>query len=92
MATSTPGHTSEPHPGELQRAAERAYELDRAHLFHSWSAQASLQPMTAMRTVAEADANEHAIRMARLHTVLARYRSYHGGTETAINVTGELRR
>ena len=34
--------------------------------------------------------------MARLHTgrykVLARYRSYHGGTETAINLTGDPRR
>ena len=43
-----------------------------------------------------ADANEHAIRMARLHTgkhkVLSRYRSYHGGTETAVNVTGDPRR
>ena len=43
-----------------------------------------------------ADANEHAVRMARLHTgrykVLTRYRSYHGGTETAINLTGDPRR
>ena len=34
--------------------------------------------------------------MARLHTgrrkVLARYRSYHGGTQTAINLTGDPRR
>lgn len=43
-----------------------------------------------------ADANEHAVRMARLHTgrpkVLAAYRSYHGGTQTAINLTGDPRR
>lgn len=43
-----------------------------------------------------ADANEHAIRMARLHTgrpkVLATYRSYHGGTHLAVNVTGDPRR
>ncbi|MFD0904431.1 aspartate aminotransferase family protein [Actinomadura sediminis] len=43
-----------------------------------------------------ADANEHAVRMARLHTgrpkVLAAYRSYHGGTQTAINLTGDWRR
>ncbi len=43
-----------------------------------------------------ADANEHAIRMARLHTgrhkVLSTYRSYHGGTQLAINVTGDPRR
>jgi taurine--2-oxoglutarate transaminase len=151
---------------------KRAYELDRKHVFHSWSAQAQIQPMTvlaaegsyvwdgdgnklldfssqlvntnighqhpkvvaaiaeqaaklctiapqhvnaarseAARLVAErtpgdlnrifftnagADAVEHAIRMARLHTgrykVLARYRSYHGGTDTAVNLTGDPRR
>lgn len=158
---------------EMARAqAARAYELDRTHVFHSWSAQAELTPMTitasqgchvwdgdgrrlldfssmmvntnighqhpkvvaaiaeqaaklctvapqhandarseAARLIAErtpgelnkvfftnggADAVEHAVRMARLHTgrykVLARYRSYHGGTETAINLTGDPRR
>ena len=150
----------------------RAYELDRRHVFHSWSAQAKLDPMVvtkaegswlwdgdgnrlldftsqlvftnlghqhprivraiqeqaatlctiapstvnsarseAARLIAShtpegldrifftnggADANEHAIRMARLHTgrqkVLSRYRSYHGGTQLAINVTGDPRR
>ena len=149
-----------------------AYELDRKHLFHSWSAQAQITPMTvlasegsyvwdgdgnklldfssqlvftnighqhpkviaaiaeqaaklctvapqhvnaarseAARLIAErtpgeltkvfftnggADAVEHAVRMARLHTgrykVLSRYRSYHGGTDTAINLTGDPRR
>lgn len=43
-----------------------------------------------------ADANEYAVRMARHHTgrqkVLARYRSYHGSTSTAITLTGEPRR
>lgn len=151
---------------------QRAYELDRQHVFHSWSAQAQIKPMTilaaqgsyvwdgdgnklldfssqlvntnighqhpkvvaaiaeqaaklctiapqhvndarseAARLVAEhtpgdlnrifftnagADAVEHAVRMARLHTgrykVLSRYRSYHGGTDTAINLTGDPRR
>ncbi|CAN5321585.1 aspartate aminotransferase family protein [soil metagenome] len=150
----------------------RAYELDRRHVFHSWSAQGQIKPMTiiaadgqyvwdgdgnklldfsgqlvftnighqhpkvvaaiaeqaaklctvapqhvnaarseAARLIAErtpgdlnrvfftnggADAVEHAIRMARLHTgrykVLSRYRSYHGGTDTAINLTGDPRR
>lgn len=149
-----------------------AYDLDRQHVFHSWSAQGSLQPMTvleaqgslvwdgegrrlidfssqmvntnighghpavvqaiqeqaakiptiapahvsdvrseAARLIAEkapdgldhvfftnggADAVEHAIRMARLHTgrrkVLSAYRSYHGGTDLAVNVTGDPRR
>jgi taurine--2-oxoglutarate transaminase len=43
-----------------------------------------------------ADAVEHAVRMARLHTgrhkVLSQYRSYHGGTAAAINLTGDPRR
>ncbi|TCP45758.1 taurine--2-oxoglutarate transaminase [Tamaricihabitans halophyticus] len=151
---------------------ERAYELDRRHVFHSWSAQATVDPMVitkadgpyvwdrhgnrlldftsqlvftnlghqhpavvgaiqeqaatlctvapshangarseAARLIAKhapdgldrvfftnggADANEHAIRMARLHTgrpkVLSRYRSYHGGTQLALNATGDPRR
>ncbi|WP_258142132.1 MULTISPECIES: aspartate aminotransferase family protein [unclassified Arthrobacter] len=43
-----------------------------------------------------ADANENAIRMARLHTgrdkVISRYRSYHGNTGAAIVATGDWRR
>ncbi|GLW34167.1 aspartate aminotransferase family protein [Actinoplanes regularis] len=43
-----------------------------------------------------AEANENAIRMARLHTgrhkVLSTYRSYHGATATAITATGDPRR
>lgn len=150
----------------------RAYDLDRKHVFHSWSAQAEITPMTitkalgshvwddeggryldfssqlvftnvghqhpkvieaikqqadrlctvapqfvndqrseAARLISEiapeglskvfftnggADANEHAVRMARLHTgrakVLTTYRSYHGGTQMAINLTGDPRR
>ena len=29
--------------------AARAYELDRAHVFHSWSAQAEISPMVVTR-------------------------------------------
>jgi taurine--2-oxoglutarate transaminase len=163
---------SEPVPTTDPAAGARAYELDRAHVFHSWSAQASLSPMTfaggsgsyvwdfegnryldfssqlvntnighqhpkviaaiqeqaatlatiapqhanaargeAARLIAElapegmnkvfftnggADANENAIRMARLHTgrrkVLSFYRSYHGNTGAAIVSTGDPRR
>lgn len=43
-----------------------------------------------------ADANENAIRMARLHTgrdkILSTYRSYHGNTGSAIVSTGDWRR
>jgi len=150
----------------------RARELDRAHVFHSWSAQAGLNPLViaggsgskvwdhagrtyldfssqlvntnighqhprvveAIRSQAEqlttvapahanltrgeaaarilevapegfakvfftnagADANENAIRLARLHTgrekVLSTYRSYHGNTGAAIVSTGDWRR
>jgi taurine--2-oxoglutarate transaminase len=163
--------TAGPTAADLE-AGRRAYELDRAHVFHSWSAQGSLDPLTvtkaegsyvwdgegnrlldfssqlvntnvghqhpkvvaaiiaqattlctiapqhanparseAARLIAEiapgdlnhvfftnggADAVEHAIRMARLHTgrkkVLSAYRSYHGGTHLAVNVTGDPRR
>ena len=150
----------------------RTYELDRAHVFHSWSAQSLISPMVvtraegchvwdhegnryldfssqlvnvnighqhpkvvaaiqeqaarlctiapqyandqrseAARLITElapgdldkvfftnggADAIENAVRMARLHTgrhkVLTTYRSYHGNTATAIQLTGDPRR
>jgi taurine--2-oxoglutarate transaminase len=47
-------------------------------------------------TNAGAEAVEHAVRMARLHTgrikVMSAYRSYHGATTTAANLTGDSRR
>ncbi len=153
------------------RGAE-VYAADRAHVFHSWSAQAALKPLVlagglgsyvwdfegrryldfssqlvntnighqhprvvaaiaeqaaTLTTIAPqyaneargqaaarlaglapggfskvfftnggADANENAIRMARLHTgrdkVLSFYRSYHGNTGAAITSTGDPRR
>jgi taurine--2-oxoglutarate transaminase len=159
--------------GSLDSAdGDLAYDLDRAHVFHSWSAQASLRPFVIaggrgstvwdyngkkyldfssqlvntnighqhpavidgikrqadlLATVAPAhanltrglaakrildkagpnfskvfftnggaDANENAIRMARLFTgrdkVLSHYRSYHGNTGAAIVATGDWRR
>jgi taurine--2-oxoglutarate transaminase len=162
-----------PSPVPDPEGATRTYELDRAHVFHSWSAQATVRPFVAVgaqgswvwdgdgtphldfssqlvftniglghpkvvaaiqeqaarlatiapqhanaarseaaRLIVErapgsrfthvfftnggADAVENAVRMARLHTgrrkVLARYRSYHGNTTTAINLTGDPRR
>jgi taurine--2-oxoglutarate transaminase len=151
---------------------ELTAQLDRAHVFHSWSAQGALQPFViaggqgcrvhdhaghsyldfasqlvnlnighqhpkvvaaiveqaqTLATVAPAtanlargeaakrisalapdgfnkvfftnggaDANENAIRMARLHTgrdkVLSTYRSYHGNTGAAVVATGDWRR
>lgn len=47
-------------------------------------------------TLGGAEANENAIKMARLYTgrqkVLARYRSYHGGTSLTMQLTGDPRR
>jgi taurine--2-oxoglutarate transaminase len=47
-------------------------------------------------TNAGAEANENAVKLARQftgrHKVLARYRSYHGGTAGAISLTGDPRR
>ena len=159
------------HPTD-SAAGQLAYDLDRAHVFHSWSAQGALNPLViaggsgchvwdfdgkdyldfssqlvntnvghqhpavvaaikeqadtlatiapatanltrgeaAKRIISKADAhfnkvfftnggadaNENAIRMARLTTgrdkVLSGYRSYHGNTGAAIVATGDWRR
>ncbi|CAM5489666.1 aminotransferase class III-fold pyridoxal phosphate-dependent enzyme [Streptomyces abikoensis] len=163
---STPHPTADPAAGAAVKAA------DRAHVFHSWSAQGLIDPLAvagaegswfwdydgnryldfssqlvntnighqhpkvvaaiqeqaarlctfapgfavdvrseAARLIAErtpgdldkifftnggAEAVENAVRMARLHTgrpkVLSAYRSYHGATAAAINLTGDPRR
>jgi taurine--2-oxoglutarate transaminase len=159
-------------PAADPATGQRVYDLDRAHVFHSWSAQAALTPLVLaggegsyvwdyegtryldfscqlvntnighqhpkvvaaiqeqaakLATIAPqhaneargeaalritelapegfhkvfftnggADANENAVRMARLHTgrrkVLSFYRSYHGNTGAAIVATGDPRR
>ena len=47
-------------------------------------------------TTSGAEANENAVRLARLYTgrhkIIARYRSYHGATHAAISLTGDPRR
>ena len=47
-------------------------------------------------TLGGAEANENAIRFARLYTgrqkILSRYRSYHGGTNATLQMTGDPRR
>ena len=41
---------SEPTTTELvDLTPERTYELDRAHVFHSWSAQGALTPMVVTK-------------------------------------------
>jgi taurine---2-oxoglutarate transaminase len=175
MAKTTQNKNRSSSPMNLSAATSdeaRVRADDRAHVFHSWSAQAHIDPMPiasasgshftdysgkryldfssqlvnvnigyqhprlvaaiqeqaaklctispafandarseAARLIAEvapgdlnavfftnggADANENAIRMARLHTgrhkILAAYRSYHGATAGAIALTGDPRR
>ncbi len=157
---------------QLDAEGRLAHELDRAHVFHSWSAQATLDPLVVrgasgceveladgrrlldfssqlvntnighqhprvtaaiaaqageLTTIAPghavlprgraaeailrhapagfskvfftnagADANENAIRMARLVTgrdkIVSQYRSYHGNTGSAVVATGDWRR
>jgi len=80
LCTISPGYANEARSEAARLITERAPDgLDKVFF-----------------TNGGADANEHAIRMARLHTgrpkVLSTYRSYHGGTQTAVNVTGDPRR
>ena len=78
--------TIAPQHGNVERT--RAAELILEHSFEGAA--------KVFFTNGGTEANEHAVRMARLHTgrhkVLARYRSYHGATSTSINLTGDPRR
>lgn len=94
------------HPKVVAAIAEQAAKLCTVAPQHVNDARSEAARLIAERTPGDlnrvfftnagADAVEHAVRMARLHTgrykVLSRYRSYHGGTETAINLTGDPRR
>lgn len=68
----------------------------RGEAAHRIAALAPPQFKKVFFTNGGADAIEHAVRMARLHTgrpkILSSYRSYHGGTTTAVNLTGDPRR
>ncbi len=80
LATIAPQHANDMR-GE---AAKRIIELSPKHMSHVFF------------TNGGADAIENAVRMARIHTkrhkVLSFYRSYHGNTGTAIQMTGDPRR
>ncbi len=80
MATIAPQHANEARGEAATRIAELAPDGMEKVFF----------------TNGGADANENAIRMARLHTgrtkVLSFYRSYHGNTGAAITSTGDPRR
>ena len=90
------------HQGDQEQAATLAY----ANPFMATEARARLGEKLAQITPGDidvffftnggAEANENAIRIARLftgrHKILARYRSYHGGTAGSLTMTGDPRR
>ena len=81
LCTVAPQHANDMRSEAARLIVQRAPGTDLNHVFF---------------TNAGAEAIEHAVRMARLHTgrrkVLTRYRSYHGGTQTAVAMTGDPRR
>jgi taurine---2-oxoglutarate transaminase len=94
------------HPAVVAAIAEQAARLATVAPQHANEARgqaaeriAALAPAAMSKvffTGGGADANENAVRMARLHTgrpkVLSFYRSYHGNTGAAIAATGDPRR
>ncbi len=94
------------HPRVIKAIAEQAARLTTIAPQHANEARGqAAQRLIALApdgfgkvffTNGGADANENAIRMARLHTgrdkVLSFYRSYHGNTGAAITSTGDPRR
>lgn len=94
------------HPKLVAAIQEQAGTLATLAPFHATEARSTAARLIAERaghdldmvffTNGGADANENAIRMAKLHTgrhkVLATYRSYHGATAGAIALTGDPRR
>lgn len=90
----------------IEAIHEQAQTLCYANPFMATEARARLGAKLAQVTPGDidtffftnggADANENAIRIARLftsrHKILVRYRSYHGGTAGALQATGDPRR
>ncbi len=90
----------------IRAIAEQAARLPYASPFMATEARARLGARLAEITPGDidvffftnggADANENAIKIARAYTgrhkILARYRSYHGGTAGAMALTGDPRR
>ena len=97
------GHS---HPKVVRAIQQQAATLAYVNPFLASEPRARLGPKLAeiapgdidrfFFTNGGADANEHAIRVARLvtgrHKILARYRSYHGATAGAMTLTGDPRR
>ena len=94
------------HPKVIAAIKQQAETLAYANPFMATEPRARLGAKLAEITPGDidtffftnggAEANENAIKMARFvtgrHKILARYRSYHGGTYGAISLTGDPRR
>ena len=103
LMCSNVGHS---HPRVVRAIQEQAAVLAYANPFMATEPRARLGAKLAelapgdidtfFFTNGGAEANENAIRIARVvtgrHKMLARYRSYHGGTAGAISLTGDPRR
>jgi taurine--2-oxoglutarate transaminase len=97
------GHS---HPRVVRAVQEQVASLAYANPFMATEPRARLGATLAGITPGDidtffftnggAEANENAIRVARVvtgrHKIMARYRSYHGGTAGAIALTGDPRR
>jgi taurine---2-oxoglutarate transaminase len=93
-------------PRIIKAIQDQAASLAYANPFMATEARARLGEKLAQITPGDidvffftnggAEANENAIRIARLvtgrHKILARYRSYHGGTAGSLTMTGDPRR
>ena len=94
------------HPKVIEAIKRQAETLAYANPFMATEPRARLGAKLAEITPGDidtffftnggAEANENAIKLARFvtgrHKILARYRSYHGGTAGAISLTGDPRR
>jgi len=94
------------HPRVIQAIQDQAASLAYANPFMATEPRARLGEKLAELTPGDidaffftnggAEANENAIKIARMYTgrqkILARYRSYHGGTAGAMTLTGDPRR
>ncbi len=103
LMCSNLGHS---HPKVVRAVQEQVAKLAYANPFMATEPRARLGAKLAGVTPGDidtffftnggAEANENAIRIARVatgrHKIMARYRSYHGGTAGAIAVTGDPRR
>jgi taurine--2-oxoglutarate transaminase len=103
LMCSNIGHT---HPKVVKAIQEQVAVLPYANPFMATEPRARLGAKLAQITPGDidtffftnggAEANENAIRVARVvtgrHKILVRYRSYHGGTAGAIALTGDPRR